>query len=146
MTQDKRLFNLQSLTDTFLFFNYSLHSILFCIGFRCTEWWVDNHMFYQVFPLIFSAPSWHRAWLLPCYCLHSLWCTLRPHDCSVTTSLYFLMPLPFSLSPPTSFPLATTSPLSVSESWTDTLFFKDFIYLLVERGEGWEKGQQIICL
>ena len=55
MTQDKRLFNLQSLTDTFLFFNYSLHSILFCIGFRCTTQWSDNHTLYTSVPLNISS-------------------------------------------------------------------------------------------
>ena len=29
------------------FFNYSSHSILFCIRFRCTAWWLDNHIFYK---------------------------------------------------------------------------------------------------
>ena len=40
-----------------LFCNYSLLSILFCIGFRCTVSWLDNHILYILFPSIFPVPK-----------------------------------------------------------------------------------------
>lgn len=36
-----------------LFFNYSFHSILFCISLRYTAWWLDSHILYKVFPQYF---------------------------------------------------------------------------------------------
>ena len=41
--------------------NYSLHSILFCIGFRCTAQWLDNRVLYKVVSLVFPAPAWHHT-------------------------------------------------------------------------------------
>ena len=35
-----------------LFFNYILYSILFCISFRYTAYWLDDHISYKVLPLI----------------------------------------------------------------------------------------------
>lgn len=42
---------------SFLFFNYSLRSILFCISFGCIAKWLDNHVVYSVVPPIFQLPT-----------------------------------------------------------------------------------------
>ena len=52
------------LFSIFIVFNYSLYSVLFCISFRCTAQWLDNHMIYKVFPLIFLVPTQHHTELL----------------------------------------------------------------------------------
>lgn len=39
---------------------------------------------------------------------------LHPHDCFVTTDLYYSIPSPFSASAPSPLPLTTFSLLSVS--------------------------------
>ena len=44
-----------------IFFNYSLHSILYCISFRCTAQWLDSHILYKVFPPISKVPTWHHT-------------------------------------------------------------------------------------
>ena len=31
-------------------FNYSEHSVLFYMSFRCTKQWLDNHILYKVLP------------------------------------------------------------------------------------------------
>ena len=40
-------------------FNYGLHSVSFCIGFRCTAWWLDNHVLSKVVPRYFKKPPGH---------------------------------------------------------------------------------------
>ena len=54
-------------------------------------------------------------------------CTLHPYDYSVTTSLYFLIPSPFSLIHPPSTPLATVKMLSVSMSLFLFFLFNYFV-------------------
>ena len=44
--------------------------------------------------------------------LYSLCWTLYPHDCSVTSNLYFLIPSPFFAHPPTSTPIRQPSKCS----------------------------------
>ena len=34
-----------------------LYSILFCVSFRGTAWWVANHVFHKVVPLILPVPT-----------------------------------------------------------------------------------------
>ena len=41
----------------FLVFNYSLQ-YYFCIDFRCTAYWLDDHILYKVFPMTFPVPTW----------------------------------------------------------------------------------------
>ena len=40
------------------------------------------------------APMWHHTQLSQCCWLYSLHCALHPWDCTVTASLYFLVPSP----------------------------------------------------
>ena len=46
---------------------------------------------------------------------------LRPHDCSVTSNFYFLIPSPFVTQPPAPSPLAAVSLFSVPVSLTQML-------------------------
>ena len=71
-------------------------------------------MQHEVITLINLVLTWHPTQLLQYYCLYSLYCTLHPHGYSVTTNLYFLIPLPFSPSPPIPSHLATVKMFSVS--------------------------------
>ena len=66
-----------------------------------------------MFPLIFPVPSWHHTKLLQYYWLYSLCCNLHPCDYFVTTNLYFLIPLPFTPSPPIHPPLRQPSVCSL---------------------------------
>ena len=45
-----------SLHNFFLFFNYSLYRVLFCISFRCTAKWLENHVLNRVDPRCFKSP------------------------------------------------------------------------------------------
>ena len=63
-----------------------------------------------------SGPTWHHSQLLQYYQLRSLCCTLHPHDYSVTTNLYFLIPSPFSPVPQPSSHLSNIKMFSVSMS------------------------------
>ena len=59
--------------------------------------------------------------------LYSLCCTLHPHDYSLTTNLYFLIPSPFSPILPTPFPCGNHQNilcLCDSVSVLFTLFFR----------------------
>ena len=57
--------------DSIFFFNYSLHSTLFCIGFGCTAQWWDGHMLYNVFAQCFQCPpSTIHTQLRECYWLY----------------------------------------------------------------------------
>ena len=88
----------------FKFFNYSLHSTLFWMSFRCAVDWLDNHILYKVILPIFPVLTWHRTRLLH-YWLYSLCCTLHPVTIIITGNLYFLIPFTFqthSLNPPTT--------------------------------------------
>ena len=42
-----------------LFSNDSTRSVLFCISFRCTAQWLDNHILYKMFLPMFPVPTWH---------------------------------------------------------------------------------------
>ena len=77
------------------FFNWISYSILFCISFRCTAYWLDNHILYKVVPSVFQLPTWHHPQLLQHYWLYFLCCALCPHDYCVTTNLNILIPTPF---------------------------------------------------
>ena len=44
-----------------LFFSYMSYLILFRISFRCTAYWLDNHVLHKVSPSVFPAPAWHRT-------------------------------------------------------------------------------------
>ena len=60
----------------FIFFNYSLYSILLCISLRCTVYWLDNH--------VLSTVVIPRFWARP-----ALHCLLQNHrpcppDCALT--------------------------------------------------------------
>ena len=94
--------------------------MLFCICFRYIAEWLDNYIFYKVFSLYFQGrnntyTAQLALWLLQYYWLYFLCCTLRPHDCFVTTNLYFSIPSLFHsvLKPPL---LTTISLFSVSRS------------------------------
>ena len=86
-----------SLPFCFLFFNYSLHSILL-YSFRCTAQWLDNHILWlQVFSWYFQylpGPSIVITILLTTY---SLCCILHPCENFANAYLYFLIPSSFSL-------------------------------------------------
>lgn len=43
-----------------LFFNHSLHSLLFCISFMYTAQHLYNHIL-SIVPLMFPVPTWHRT-------------------------------------------------------------------------------------
>ena len=51
-------------------FNYSLHSMLFCISFRWTAGWLDNHTLYKVFPLVIPVTTCHPTRLSQYYWLY----------------------------------------------------------------------------
>lgn len=67
----------------FLFFNDSLHSVLFCLSFRYTAKWLENQVLYEVIPSLLQAPTGpHTYFNLPqYYLLYSLCCDLRLCDC-----------------------------------------------------------------
>ena len=110
--------NSDSFLISFLFFNNSLHSILFCVSFGCTAQWLDSHILYKVVLHYFKYPP-ATIKLLQYYSLYSLCCSLNPHSYSVSTSLYFSIPSPFLLSPPTVLPSGNhQSILSIYESST----------------------------
>ena len=78
------------------------------VCFMYTPQWLDRHYItYYMIILINLVPIWHHMYLLD-YCLYYLCCTLHSHDYSVTTNLYFLIPLPFSPSSQTPSHLAMT--------------------------------------
>ena len=52
------------------FFSISLHSTLVCICFRCTAQWLDNHVLYKVFPLMFPVPTQHHTVITILLTLH----------------------------------------------------------------------------
>ena len=93
----------------FLFFSYSLCSVLFCIHFRCAAKWLETHIICRGAPGPgFKPPAG------PLHPPHSYRntacdprCTPRPRAHSLTTNLSFSGPSPFSPSPPTSSPLTT---------------------------------------
>ena len=81
---------------------YSLYSILFHIGLRCTAQ-LANHILYKVFPQYFCYPPGTKQ-LLQYYWLYSLCWTLYPHDYVVSTNFYLLFLSCFSPSSPGSAP------------------------------------------
>ena len=46
----------------------------FCITFRCTASWLENHILYRVVPAIFPVPTWSHTYLSWCYWLGFLCC------------------------------------------------------------------------
>ena len=81
-------------------FNYSLHSALFCISFRCTALWPDNHVLYKVFPTRNSISSTHLA----LYIVITILLTIFPMLYLMSPlNLYFLtvksLRIPFHISP-----------------------------------------------
>ena len=78
----------------FLFF-----SVLFCIVYRCTTWWLDNNVFDIMFPSILPV-----LWLST-YIVMAILLTLFPmlylytHDYFVCVNLCFLIPSPLSPRP-----------------------------------------------
>ena len=101
-------------SDRFLLFLFLL-SVLFCIGFKCTAQWLDNHTFYVVSPLIFPVPQLALdivngiLWAV-CPMLY-----LLPHDYYyLTTNLRVLVPLPV-YSDPQRPPLGQPPVLSLSQ-------------------------------
>ena len=111
--------------DPFLnHFSISLHSIVFCISFRCTAWWLDNYIFYRVVPPIFPSPTWH----------HTVITVLL----MINPSLYLTSPWLFCncqfvlLNPSTCFtqpPLPSGSQVSVRCSMHLFLFVHLFVHL-----------------
>ena len=84
-------------------FNNIFHSILFCISFRCTAQWLDNHTFYKVFPPNSSpqlAP--HKAITILLTTFSMLYFTSPLLFCYCQSVL--LNPSPCSPSPPGSLP------------------------------------------
>ena len=83
------------------------YSILLCIRFRCTTWWLDNQTLPCVLPPIFSA---HLApsVVITILMTTSICCKLYPHDYFVTANLYLSSLSSFSPSPPNPLPETTT--------------------------------------
>ena len=89
-------------------------------------------------PLIFPGPTWHRTSFLQYYfpC-----CTLHPHDCSVTTNVYFSIPLPFTASPPVPVPSGNRQPvLRICESVSMYSLRSYLECLLLRQGLSMEHG------
>ena len=83
-------------------------------------------------PPISLAPTWSCT-VITILWLYCLCCTLHPHDCLVTTDLYFLIPSPFHLAPQTLSHRTTIHLFSVSMSLflccLFILFFKFHIHM-----------------
>ena len=100
---------------------------------RCTAQWLDIHITYEVITPINPAPTWPWAvcgyynitGYIRCAAVYFYFC-----DSSTTTSLYLLIPSPFSPSPhpqPLSY-LATIKMFSVSMSLFPFCLFIYFVF------------------
>ena len=96
-----------------VFFNFSLHSIVFCISSRCTALWLGNY----TSPC--SPPNTSITHLAPYIVIRIFWLyclccsTLHPHDYFVTTYPYFSIRSCFSLSPSTLHPSGNHQSVSI---------------------------------
>ena len=88
----------------FFFFNYSLHSLLVCLHFRCATQWLHNYTLQSAFLLIFSVP--HGTIYIITIILLTIFPVLYfiPRVYFVTTNSDFLIPSPLSQSPQNTNP------------------------------------------
>ena len=93
-----------------IFFNYSLHSILFCISFRYSIAVRQSYTLQSSPPDISST---HLARYIVIKILLTNFYAVHPHDYFVTTNLY-LTPSPLLPSPPTPSSLAVNILFTVS--------------------------------
>ena len=102
----------------FIFLKFQLqftsYSILYLFQVRSTV--VRQSRASQSGLPIRQVPTWPHSWLLWYYWLCSLCCHLLPHDYSVTTNLYLIIPSPLYPVPQLSSLLTTISLFSVSVS------------------------------
>lgn len=85
---------------------------LLCIYLGCRAQWLDNYIFYIVFPLI-PIPQLAQYIVIIILVTIVLMLYLLPCGNFVTTNLCFLAPSPLSHTAPIPSSLATTNPLSV---------------------------------
>ena len=93
----------------FLFLNWSIVDIQYCVDFRCTAWWLDIHIHYESIATVNLGTTCHQS--PQCCWLYSLWYPLHPVTYFITESLCLLI-----------FHLCPTSPTTTAVSLSLSLF------------------------
>ena len=111
----------------FLLFNYIWHT--YYISFRCTAYWLDIYITYEVMPAISLVPTWHHTYSSQYDWLYSLCCTLHPLWLFRNHQFLLLNLFPFFTQPLSSHPIWQTSVYPLYHEFVSILFVHLFCVL-----------------